>query len=182
MIAHESLSPRLRVAIIDHGSDGVADELRVLLRGVRAVELVPALAPDESLGELVPRASWTPPEVVVIALGAAVELGMAMMSSRRAVPEAAAVVVVPWFEEALFLSAIRLGAEDCVAAAQLDTPGLLRILLVAAERHRLTSTLRAAAFGRAHRSVQSPRLCYARRNTAQSRRAEDDLADLFRCR
>jgi len=147
MIAHESFPPRLRVAIIDHGSDGVADELRVLLRDVRSVELMAALAPDESLGELsAARTSWTPPEVVVIALGAAVELGMAIMSARRAAPESATVVVVPWFEEALFLSAIRLGAEDCVAAAQLDTPGLLRILLVAAERHRLTSTLRAAAF------------------------------------
>jgi diguanylate cyclase (GGDEF)-like protein len=69
-----------------------------------------------------------------------------MMAARRAVPDAAIVVVVPWFEEALFLSAIRLGAEDCVTAAQLDSPGLLRVLLVAAERHRLTSSLRAAAF------------------------------------
>jgi two-component system, cell cycle response regulator len=148
MIASTALPARLRVAIIDHGSDGVADELRVLLRDLRAVELVPALAPDDSLSEThgALRAAWLPPEVVVIALGAAVELGMAMMSARRAVPEAATVVVVPWFEEALFLSAIRLGAEDCVTAAQLDTPGLLRVLLVAAERHRLTSSLRAAAF------------------------------------
>ena len=46
----------------------------------------------------------------------------------------------------LFLSAIRLGAEDCVAATQLDSPGLLRLILVAAERHRLTTSLRAAAF------------------------------------
>jgi diguanylate cyclase (GGDEF)-like protein len=140
------LPARLRVAIVDHGSDGVADELRVLLRDVPAVELVPAIAPHETLGELAAHGAWTPPEVVVIALGAAVELGMAMMSARRAVPDAATIIVVPWFEEALFLSAIRLGAEDCVTATQLDTPGLLRVLLVAAERHRLTSTLRAAAF------------------------------------
>ena len=126
----------------------MADELRVLLRDVKAVELVPAAPPDDPRGELAgaARASWAPPDVVVIALGAAVELGISIMASRRAVPEAAAVVVVPWFEEALFLSAIRLGAEDCVTAAQVDTPGLLRILLVAAERHRLTSSLRAAAF------------------------------------
>jgi diguanylate cyclase (GGDEF)-like protein len=147
MIAFDS-SPRLRVALFDHGSDGVAEELRVLLRDVRAVELVPPSAPDESRGEgtTTARALWSAPEVVVIALGAAVELGISIMAARRAVPEAAIVVVVPWFEEALFLSAIRLGAEDCVTAAQLDSPGLLRILLVAAERHRLTSSLRAAAF------------------------------------
>ena len=59
---------------------------------------------------------------------------------------AAIVAVIPSFDESLFLSAIRLGAEDCVAASQLDTPGLLRIAVVAAERHRLTSSLRAAAF------------------------------------
>ncbi|HEY2376459.1 MAG TPA: GGDEF domain-containing protein [Gemmatimonadaceae bacterium] len=147
MIAFDS-SARLRVGLIDHGSDGVAEELRVLLRDVRAVELVPAAPPDESRSEETgaSRSASSTPDVVVIALGAAVELGISMMAARRAVPEAAIVVVVPWFEEALFLSAIRLGAEDCVTAAQLDTPGLLRILLVAAERHRLTSSLRAAAF------------------------------------
>ena len=42
MMAPDLAAPKLRVAIIDHGSDGVADELRVLLRDVRAVELVPA--------------------------------------------------------------------------------------------------------------------------------------------
>ena len=146
MIAFDS-SARLRVALIDHGSDGVADELRVLLRDVRAVELVPPSAPDESRSDgATARPLWSAPEVVVIALGAAVELGVSMMAARRGVPDAAIVVVVPWFEEALFLSAIRLGAEDCVTAAQLDSPGLLRVLLVAAERHRLTSSLRAAAF------------------------------------
>src|SRR5204863_194036 len=69
--------------------------------------------------------------------------------SRRCAPIVAAsasVAVVPWFEESILLRAIRLGAECCVTAAQLDAPGLLRILLVAAERHRLTSSLRAAAF------------------------------------
>ena len=44
----------LRIAIVDHGSDGVANELRVLLRDVRAVELVPALAPDETSGDIPP--------------------------------------------------------------------------------------------------------------------------------
>ena len=148
MMAPDLAAPKLRVAIIDHGSDGVADELRVLLRDVRAVELVPAVPADESPRGGAPRPAElsAAPDVVVVALGAAVELGMAMMSARRAVPEAATVAVVPWFEESLFLSAIRLGAKDCVTAAQLDTPGLLRILLVAAERHRLTSSLRAAAF------------------------------------
>src|SRR4029077_19558879 len=107
-----------------------------------------ASAPDELRGEGATgtRSLWHAPDVVVIALGAAVELGISMMAARRAVPEAAAVVVVPWFEEALFLSALRLGAQDRVTAAQLDSPGLLRVLLVAAERHRLTSSLRAAAF------------------------------------
>jgi two-component system cell cycle response regulator len=143
MMAHDPPTTRLRVAIIDHGSDGVADDLRVLLRDVRAIELTTVMPPD---GAQIERAVWSAPDVVVIALGAAVELGMAMMAARRTVPEAATVVVVPWFEEPLFLSAIRLGAEDCVTAAQLDTPGLLRVLLVAAERHRLTSSLRAAAF------------------------------------
>ena len=153
MIATESFglpglvpTPRLRVAILDHGSDGVAEELRVLLRDVKSVELTSALPPDESIASGVLRAPWTAPEVIVISLGAAVELGVAMMAARRAVPEAATVIVVPWFEESLFLSAIRLGAEDCVTATHLDTPGLLRVLLVAAERHRLTSSLRAAAF------------------------------------
>ena len=150
MIANDLVTTRLRVAIIDHGSDGVADELRVLLRDIRSVELIAAPLPDEPhIGLAVQgphAAAWSKPDVIVVALGAAVELGMAMMSARRAVPDAATVVVVPWFEESLFLSAIRLGAEDCVTAAQLDTPGLLRILLVAAERHRLTSSLRAAAF------------------------------------
>jgi two-component system cell cycle response regulator len=148
MIALDPVTTRLRVAIVDHGSDGVADDLRVLLRDVRSVELVSPIAPDETGGTAtaIPRALWSAPDVLLIALGAAVELGVAMMSARRAVPDAAAVVVVPWFEEALFLSAIRLGAEDCVTGAQLDSPGLLRILLVAAERHRLTSSLRAAAF------------------------------------
>jgi diguanylate cyclase (GGDEF)-like protein len=148
MIAYDPALNRLRVAIADHGSDGVADDLRVLLRDVRSVELIPAVPPDDAHATVSPatRPSWTAPEVILVALGAAVELGVAIMSARRAVPDAAAVVVVPWFDESLFLSAIRLGAEDCVTAAQLDSPGLLRLLLVAAERHRLTSSLRAAAF------------------------------------
>ena len=148
MIAPDISATRLRIAILDHGSDGVAEDVRVLLRDIRAVEVTSATAPDENNRERsgTIRTPWTAPDVIVVALGAAVELGMAMMSARRAVPDAATVVVVPWFEESLFLSAIRLGAEDCVSATQLDSPGLLRVLLVAAERHRLTSSLRAAAF------------------------------------
>ena len=95
MIAPDLASARLRVAILDHGSDGVADELRVLLRDVRAVEIISAVPPDEA---------HRTPDVVVIALGAAVELGMAMMTARRTVPDAATVVIVPWFEESLELS------------------------------------------------------------------------------
>jgi len=148
MIAYDSTPDRLRVAIFDHGSDGVAEDLRVLLRDVRSVELIAPAPPDDDLAPIagIARTPWSAPEVILIALGAAVELGVAMMAARRALPEAAAVVVVPWFEESLFLSAIRLGAEDCVAATQLDSPGLLRLILVAAERHRLTTSLRVAAF------------------------------------
>jgi two-component system cell cycle response regulator len=149
MIAHDHrATARLRVAIADHHSDGVVDELRVLLRDVASVELLAAAVPDEAHLDLlgVPRTVWVAPTVVVVACGAAVELGTAVTAARRAAPDAAIVAVVPWFDESLFLSAIRLGAEDCVAAPQLDTPGLLRILLVAAERHRLTSSLRVAAF------------------------------------
>jgi two-component system, cell cycle response regulator len=148
MIAHDPLTTaRLRVAIADHQSDGVADELRVLLRDVRSVELIAGTSPDEAHSEgLAPRTLWISPDVVIAACGGDVELGSAVTSTRRGAPDAAIVAVVPWFDEALFLGAIRLGAEDCVAAAQLDTPGLLRVVLVAAERHRLTSSLRAAAF------------------------------------
>jgi diguanylate cyclase (GGDEF)-like protein len=148
MIAYDPAPDRLRVAILDHGSDGVAEDVRVLLRDVRSVELISAAPPEDSYPSVAgaARTPWTAPDVIVVALGAAVELGVAMMAARRAVPEAAVVIVVPWFEESLFLGAIRLGAEDCVTATQLDSPGLLRVLLVAAERHRLTSSLRAAAF------------------------------------
>ena len=148
MIAHESpITARLRIAIADHQSDGVAEELRVLLRDVRSVEIVAVATPDEPAGDTaIARGPWASPDVIVVASGADVELGLAVMTARRGAPDAAIVAVVPWFDEALFLGAIRLGAEDCVAAQQLDTPGLLRVLLVAAERHRLTSSLRAAAF------------------------------------
>lgn len=149
MIAPDHLAPgRLRVVIADHQSDGVAEEVRVLLRDVRSVELLTATLPDETAldGFGVPRPHRVAPDIIIAACGADVELVAAVTGARRAYADAAIVAVVPWFDEALFLSAIRLGAEDCVAAAQLDTPGLLRILLVAAERHRLTSSLRAAAF------------------------------------
>ena len=149
MIAHDhhaTVPARLRVGIADHQTDGVADELRVLLRDVRSIELVAGFADEPNDTASVARALPASPEVIIVACGAEVELGAAVMTARRSVPEAAIVAVVPWFDESLFLSAIRVGAEDCVAAPQLDTPGLLRILIVAAERHRLTSSLRAAAF------------------------------------
>lgn len=149
MIAHDhhaTVPARLRVGIADHQTDGVADELRVLLRDVRSIELVAGFADEPNDTASVARALAASPEVIIVACGADVELGAAVMTARRSVPEAAIVAVVPWFDESLFLSAIRVGAEDCVAAPQLDTPGLLRILIVAAERHRLTSSLRAAAF------------------------------------
>lgn len=148
MIAHDPhTTARLRVEIADHQSGGVADELRVLLRDVRSVELIAGASPDEGQPDaLTPRAHWISPDVVIAACGADIELGSAVTLARRGAPDAAIVTVVPWFDESLFLSAIRLGAEDCVASAQLDTPGLLRVVLVAAERHRLTSSLRAAAF------------------------------------
>lgn len=148
MIAHDyHATARLRVAIADHQSDGVADELRVLLRDVRSIELLPGTPPEELATESTPaRGLWVAPDVVVVACGPDIELGAAVTTARRGAPESAIVAVVPYFDESLFLSAIRLGAEDCVAAPQLDTPGLLRVLLVAAERHRLTSSLRAAAF------------------------------------
>jgi diguanylate cyclase (GGDEF)-like protein len=150
MIAHDhhALSTsRLRVAIADCQSDGVAEELRVLLRDVRSVELIDAAVPDELPNDSgAARPLRLSPDVILSACGAEIELGAVVTAARRIAPEAAIVAVVPWFDESLFLSAIRLGAEDCVAAAQLDTPGLLRILVVAAERHRLTSSLRAAAF------------------------------------
>lgn len=149
MIAYDhSTTARLRIAIADHQSDGVADELRVLLRDVRSVELIAGVAQDEEPDESsdAARVLKVSPDVLVVTCGADVDLGSAVTTARRGAADAAIVTVVPWFEEALFLSAIRLGAEDCVAATQLDTPGLLRILVVAAERHRLTSSLRAAAF------------------------------------
>jgi diguanylate cyclase (GGDEF)-like protein len=150
MIAHDHHAlptARLRVAIADHQSGGVADELRVLLRDVRSVELITVPPMEESPGDATgPRPQRASPDVILAACGADVELGAVIMATRRFAPEAAIVAVVPWFDESLFLSAIRLGAEDCVAAAQLDTPGLLRIAVVAGERHRLTSSLRAAAF------------------------------------
>jgi diguanylate cyclase (GGDEF)-like protein len=147
MIAQDHhTTARLRVTISDHLSVGVAEEVRVLLRDVRSVELI-AAAPDEMATDSAPgRALWVSPDVIVVACGSDVELGAAVTTARRSAPEAAIVAVIPSFDESLFLSAIRLGAEDCVAAPQLDTPGLLRILVVAAERHRLTSSLRAAAF------------------------------------
>jgi diguanylate cyclase (GGDEF)-like protein len=147
MIAHDNhATARFRVAIADHRSEGVAEELRVLLRDVRSVELIAALPDELPIESSGPRSLRVLPDVVVVACGADIELAAAVTTIRRSAPEAAIVTVVPFFDESLFLSAIRLGAEDCVSAPQLDTPGLLRILVVAAERHRLTSSLRAAAF------------------------------------
>jgi diguanylate cyclase (GGDEF)-like protein len=69
-----------------------------------------------------------------------------MTAVRRVAPDAALVVVIPWYDEAVFLSAIRHGADDCITATQIDTPSVMRTLLLAVERHRMTTTLRAAAF------------------------------------
>jgi diguanylate cyclase (GGDEF)-like protein len=141
-------SATLRVAIADYGIDGAADEVRDVLAAAQLLELLPIAAPPDPDAEsaAAARSVIPSPDVVVLTWGAACELGAALTATRRAAPDAAIVVVAPWFDEALFLKAIRLGAEDCIPAAQIDTPGILRALLLAAERHRMTSSLRVAAF------------------------------------
>jgi len=148
MSTHPLSLSTLRVAIADYGIDGAADEVRDSLAIGGLVELVPITAPDDlDTDPTIPiRAVSSSPDVIVVTWGAACELGAAITATRRAAPDAAIVVVAPWFDEALFLKAIRLGAEDCVTIEQSDDVGMLRVLLLAAERHRMTSSLRIAAF------------------------------------
>ena len=138
----------LRVAIADYGIDGVADEIRHVLADAQAVELVPApvALPELSDPVIGPLAMAPTPDVIVLTWGFGSDLGSALSATKRAAPEAAVVVVVPWFDQMLFASAIRAGAEDCITAAPLHEAELVRVLVIAAERHRLTTSLRAAAF------------------------------------
>lgn len=131
---------RIHVAIGDQGIDGAAEELRQVLAGQALVTLLPD---DPMLADAF--AAGEPPHVVIVTWGGDVDLGTTISVARRNAPEAAVLIIVPWYDEAVFLSAVRLGAEDCLTASQIDGPGLMRTLLLAAERHRLMSTLRAAA-------------------------------------
>lgn len=143
MIHSESpeLAPgRIRVAVGDYGIDGAADELRQVL----AAQALVTLLPDDALHADAFQDS-EPPHIVVATWNGATELGTTITLARRNAPDAAVVVIAPWYDEAVFLGSIRLGAEDCLTASQIDGPGLMRSLLLALERHRLTSSLRAAA-------------------------------------
>jgi diguanylate cyclase (GGDEF)-like protein len=139
-----SLLATLRVAIADQGIDGAAVRLRHALAAAPLAELLSGAALDISRGE--PIADGRGPDVVVLTWGGGTDLGTVMTAVRRVTPDAALVVVIPWYDEAVFLSAIRHGADDCITATQIDTPGVMRTLLLAVERHRMTSSLRAAAF------------------------------------
>jgi diguanylate cyclase (GGDEF)-like protein len=148
----------LRVGIADQGLGAAASSLRHRLSGTKRVELVPGdvLAAggwNETYADLSPSdpsnvdlARHAPPEVVIVTWSGASELGTVLTAVRRKTPDAAIVVVIPQYHESLLRSAIRLGAEDCVTASELDTAALMRVLLLAAERNRLTTSLRAAAF------------------------------------
>lgn len=130
----------IRVAIGDQGIDGAAAELRQVLAGQTLVTLLPNdVLRADSFG------TAEPPHIVIVTWGGTADLGATISLARRDAPDAAVVVIVPWYDEAVFLGAIRLGAEDCLTASQIDGPGLMRTLLLAVERHRLTSTLRAVA-------------------------------------
>lgn len=131
---------QIRVAVGDQGIDGAAHELREVL----AAQSLVTLLPDDAMRDDAFRDA-EPPHIVVATWDGAADLGTTISIARRNAPEAAVVVVVPWYDEAVFLGSIRLGAEDCLTASQIDGPGLMRTLLLAVERHRLTSTLRAAA-------------------------------------
>ncbi len=130
----------IRVAIANQGIDGAADELRQVLRGRKLVEVLPGDAMQWPALE-----GGGCPDVAIVTWGGGVDLGTTLSVARRSLPDAALVVVIPWYDEVLFLSAIRLGAEDCLTASQIDGPALMRSILLAAERHRLTTMLRAAA-------------------------------------
>ena len=141
-------SATLRVAIADYGIDGAANEIRHVLADAQAIELVPPPLAAAELTEPVvgPLALASAPDVIVLTWGVGCELSAAIGAMRRSAPDAAVVVVVPWFDQTLFASAIRCGAEDCITAAPLRESELVRVLVIAAERHRLTKSLRAAAF------------------------------------
>ena len=140
-----SSTPRaLRVAIVDLGIDGAAAELRHALAGAPLAELLSAGAVDIAVTE--PSSENRAPDVVIVTWGGSTDLGAAITAVRRVAPDSALVVVIPWYDEAVFLSAIRLGADDCITATRLDTPDVMRTILLAVERHRMTMSLRAAAF------------------------------------
>ena len=141
-------SASLRVAIADYGIDGAADEIRHVLADAQVVELVPPPLAAAELTEpaVGPLALASAPDVIVLTWGVGCELSAAIGAMRRSAPEAAVVVVVPWFDQTLFATAIRAGADDCITAAPLRESELVRVLVIAAERHRLTTSLRAAAF------------------------------------
>jgi diguanylate cyclase (GGDEF)-like protein len=135
----------LRVAILDCGTDGATAALRKLLAGTRLVELTSvATARDDSRAEGL--RVHIAADVVVLVWGDGAELAAAISSARRMATDAAVVVIMPSYDDALLLTAIRLGAEDCIPAPALESESLLRVLLIAAERHRATSSLRAAAY------------------------------------
>jgi two-component system, cell cycle response regulator len=144
LVGTSSSPAALRVAIADQGIDGVAVQLRHALAAAPLAELLPGAALDIWRGE--PVAGGRGPDVVVLTWGGGTDLGTVVTAVRHVAPDAALVVVIPWYDEALFLSAIRHGADDCITATQLDTPSVMRTLLLAVERHRMTTTLRAAAF------------------------------------
>ena len=135
MIIDSSSAAGFRVVIMDQGLSGAADELRHHLLDARLARLLPWPMPDGAAAD-----------VLVLTWSGEGELGYALAAARRVAPEAAVVVVIPHYDEATFIEAIRQGADDCLTAAQIDAPGILRVLLLANERHRVSSSLRAAAF------------------------------------
>jgi diguanylate cyclase (GGDEF)-like protein len=139
----------LRVILLDHGADGSSDAIRQLLAPDPSLAVSSVTVRNRELGERAGVSQQGAPlaaDIIVLNWDATCDLATAIASARRAVPDAALVVVVPWPDRALFLSAIRHGAEDCVALSRLDAHEMLRVLAIAAERHRLTATLRVAAF------------------------------------
>jgi diguanylate cyclase (GGDEF)-like protein len=135
----------LRVAILDCATDGASAALRKLLAETRLVELTSvATARDDSRAEGL--RVHIAADVVLLVWGDGAELGAAISSARRMATDAAVVVIMPSHDDALLLTAIRLGAEDCIPAPALESESLLRVLLIAAERHRATSSLRVAAY------------------------------------
>ncbi|HKO16323.1 MAG TPA: GGDEF domain-containing protein [Gemmatimonadaceae bacterium] len=131
----------IRVAIAEQGLRNAAGRLRGVLASSASFNLISS-DPLENPGD----GSFPAADVVLLTWDGRVELGATIAAVHRSASDAALVVLVPAYDESLFVHAIRLGAEDCVAERDLDERGLVRLLLVAAERHRVTSSLRAAAF------------------------------------